>query len=252
MTSTDIYSFLSSKTHNPHYLKRYYNFILYCNIKNKNLSKDSYKENHHICPKAKDLFPEYKNLKKYPWNNSILTGRQHFIAHWLLWKTFPSSTMSTAFTLMNRKCKGKNKLKISSKSYQKLKEDYSIINSKSQIGKKWDTSKPHFNIGRKASKETKEAMSNSRRSRPRKPHTAETVKNISNALKKRCNSNNYIHPKGMLDKSHSTETKLKISKSHKGRVWWNNGITTCMSKTCPGPNWKKGRKLYDCDLYDNL
>ena len=88
MTSNDIYSILSSKSHNPHYLNRYYKFILLCTLANKNLSKSVYTENHHICPKAKDLFPKYTNLKIFPWNSIKLTRRQHILSHYLLAKSY--------------------------------------------------------------------------------------------------------------------------------------------------------------------
>src|ERR1035437_6486782 len=51
MTSIYIYSLLSSKSHNPHYLNRYWNFIQYCQMSN--LSKEflEHTEKHHILPK---------------------------------------------------------------------------------------------------------------------------------------------------------------------------------------------------------
>ena len=88
MTSHDIYTTLTSKSHNPHYLKRYYKFVLLCALANKNLSKGDYTENHHICPKAKDLFPEYTNLSLFPWNSIKLTRRQHILSHYLLAKSY--------------------------------------------------------------------------------------------------------------------------------------------------------------------
>lgn len=87
----DIYSILASKPHNPHYLNRYWKFIQSCQVANQNLSKDTYTEKHHICPKAKDLFPEYKDFKKNDWNKVVLTARQHIISHLLLWKTYGGS-----------------------------------------------------------------------------------------------------------------------------------------------------------------
>jgi len=86
MTSEDIYSILASKPHNPHYLKRYLKFIESCTH-----TDGEYTENHHICPKAKDLFPEYGSFRKYPWNKKKLTARQHIIAHIMLWKAYGGS-----------------------------------------------------------------------------------------------------------------------------------------------------------------
>lgn len=87
----DIYFILTSKPHNSHYLRRYYKFIINCREKNKSLDKNTYTEIHHICPKAKDLFPEYKNFKIFKWNEIKLTARQHIIAHLILWKTYGKS-----------------------------------------------------------------------------------------------------------------------------------------------------------------
>jgi hypothetical protein len=83
----DIYSILSSKPHNPHYLNRYITFIEKC--QQKNVGYEGYVERHHICPKADDMFPEYIDFRLHPWNCVVLTARQHFIAHIILWKTFP-------------------------------------------------------------------------------------------------------------------------------------------------------------------
>ncbi len=114
MTSIDIYSILSSKSLNSHYLNRYIKFIEYC-IKNNRLDLENV-EKHHICPKAKDLFSEYNSFKYNPWNIAILTRRQHYIAHWMLWKIYKGS-QSTAFFRM---CKGRIK---SSKVYENVRSD---------------------------------------------------------------------------------------------------------------------------------
>ena len=58
----DIYSILSSKPHNPHYLNRYITFIEQC--QQKNVDYHGYVENHHICQKADDMFPEYMIKKE--------------------------------------------------------------------------------------------------------------------------------------------------------------------------------------------
>lgn len=88
----NIYKILLSKKHNKHYLRRYYKFIVSCSIKNaENCTTLSGTEIHHICPKAKDLFPEYANLKQFPWNKIVLTYRQHYLAHYMLWKAYGGS-----------------------------------------------------------------------------------------------------------------------------------------------------------------
>lgn len=37
------------------------------------------------------------------------------------------------------------------------------------------------------------------------------------------------------------ETKVQMSKSHKGLLWWNNKIIETQSKECPGEDWVRGR-----------
>lgn len=97
----NIYEILATKPHNSHYLKRYINFIDLCLLKNKTLSKNEYTETHHICPKADDLFPEYKDLRINRWNSIKLTARQHIIAHIILWKTYGKSQYLAANYMVN-------------------------------------------------------------------------------------------------------------------------------------------------------
>ena len=117
----DIYSILASKPHNPHYLKRYVDFIEGCQKVNENYI--GYTEKHHICPKAKDLFPEYRSFKDHPWNCVVLTARQHFIAHLILCKCFyKSKSVWYSIKMMlnfNKEIIPKSKL------YEELKIKYS-------------------------------------------------------------------------------------------------------------------------------
>lgn len=106
MNSINIYQILSSKPHNPHYLKRYYKFILACSQANSLKSKEElgYTEKHHICPKAKDLFPEYESFSKFKWNISILTRPQHLVAHHILYKCFGGSMWFALDAMLNKGC----------------------------------------------------------------------------------------------------------------------------------------------------
>lgn len=115
MTSEDIYAILASKPHNPHYLNRYWKFIQ----SRPGVSEKI--ENHHICPKAKDLFPQYASFKTFPWNKVSLQMREHFIAHWLLWKAY-SGSQAQAFKLMCLRSEKK-----SSKIYQLVKLHHAKI-----------------------------------------------------------------------------------------------------------------------------
>lgn len=120
----NIYEILSTKPFNKHYLDRYIKFIKSCQVKNSNIV--GYTEKHHICPKAKDMFPEYKNIKKHNWNYVVLTARQHFIAHILLWKVYRNKSMTLSLYLMTKLNDGR----INSKTYEILKKERAAYISK--------------------------------------------------------------------------------------------------------------------------
>jgi hypothetical protein len=90
---------LASRPHNPHYLIKYINFITACQTKNNGYK--GYTEQHHICPKADDMFPEFTSFIGNPWNCAKLTPRQHYIAHLMLYKIYNNYTMQVAYELMN-------------------------------------------------------------------------------------------------------------------------------------------------------
>lgn len=135
MSSVDIYTILSSKPHNSHYLNRYWKFIQAFQYQKRLNGKTEY---HHICPKSTDLFPEYKSLKMHMWNGVYLTHRQHFIAHWLLAKAYGGKQIY-AFVAM---CNGQKTQyqqerynKIISKVYETMKKESSKIISSHTKGK---------------------------------------------------------------------------------------------------------------------
>ena len=101
----DIYNILLSRPHNKFYLDRYIKFINYCSKHNSEKSDKQlgYCENHHILPKAKDLFPEYKSFEQNPWNCVKLTTRQHFICHYFLYKCFGNSQCFAFLSMCKQK-----------------------------------------------------------------------------------------------------------------------------------------------------
>lgn len=114
----DIYTILQSIPHNPHFLKRYYNFILGCQKVNEG-KELGYTEKHHILPKS--LFPDYTNLVINNWNEAILTARQHYLSHWLLWKAY-GGLMAIAFHFMVHIESDNGYKRLPSKVYQMLRE----------------------------------------------------------------------------------------------------------------------------------
>jgi hypothetical protein len=219
MTSNDIYTILSSKPHNPHYLKRYMKFIGGCRIKNSyNLG---YTEGHHICPKAKDLFPEYTNKKIFPWNIVDLTTHQHIIAHVILWKTFGGSqSRAVELLLATRNIPTKYALI----EFIKLREDgakhrsISITGSKSIFnGASYSYIKEFEDVpegwvlqGQPKKTSTKNNMSSTRK----------TMKKISNGIYIKWILKTQDIPEGWsIGAPISTKSRLKISEKHKQPVW---------------------------------
>lgn len=145
MSSEIIYSSIISKSNKIHHILRYIKFIN--SLKNQPKQK-GLTEHHHILPKCKGMFPEYKSLYKNPWNGVHLTQRQHFIAHWMLHNIF-GDTQTRAFWLM---CKSRKR--IPSKLYESVKKEMSVmlseINKGNQRGKgyKMTEEQKQFNIER--------------------------------------------------------------------------------------------------------
>lgn len=109
-----LYEILASVTHNSHYLTKYITFISNCQRQNESYTE--YTEQHHICPRA--MFPEFVSFIEFPWNCAKLTLRQHYIAHLLLYKSYPSvdSQALAVYLMANTR-----DIKVNSKLYAKLK-----------------------------------------------------------------------------------------------------------------------------------
>jgi hypothetical protein len=119
---------LESKPHDKRQLERYIKFIEHCRESNdadRNIG-------HHICPRAAEMFKEYECFRKNPWNKILLTERQHFIAHLILWKVYRNVSMTFALNMM-RNFGG---VTVTSRLYEELREDVSSIIGKSNKGRK--------------------------------------------------------------------------------------------------------------------
>jgi hypothetical protein len=132
---------LQTKPNNQHHLNRYFNFIQWCQESNKLLDNGVSMEKHHICPKAKDLFPEYQNFNRNKWNRVDLTVRQHVLAHVMLWKAYGGSqALALDYMLDFYNSKYNINLKhrkipesIKVRYLAKVKEEYRLMT----IGKVW-------------------------------------------------------------------------------------------------------------------
>ena len=107
-------------------------------------TKDLYTERHHIIPRSLGGSNDKDNL-------ILLTGREHFIAHLILWKAFGGKA-AHAFSIMQTFSpdhQGKRYFKLTSRQFEQLRIDFAKSVSESKKGK------PPWNKGRKQTKEEK-------------------------------------------------------------------------------------------------
>ena len=99
---------------------------------NRNKNDGNYYENHHIIMKSMGGTNDHTNL-------ILLTAREHFLSHWLLWRIHKNSQTAFAFYAFVHFFKGKNhkkrKVILSSRGYQEARESFNIENSKIMTGK---------------------------------------------------------------------------------------------------------------------
>lgn len=125
------------------YLKIYNDLI---NDAKNNPKIEQYKESHHIIPKCLGGKKSKSNLVK-------LTARQHFIAHWLLYKIYKTSSLAHAWNCMSRVSVGQEKRLINSHGFKYARENRNKILSINSMGPK-----NHF-YGKKHKEETKLILS---------------------------------------------------------------------------------------------
>lgn len=187
---------------------------------------DGYSEKHHILPKSMGGTDARDNL-------IALTPRQHFVAHWMLWKAYGGS-MGRAFFMMSNFGKYG---KVNSRTYAMARADYSEQVSIQMTGKVMPPVSEETRqkmsqsaTGRKVSDATKAKISAFQKGRK---HDAEFSHKVSEAKKGKGNGRtgwqqsqetrnkigqaqvgalNHMH-----GKKHSMETRLKMAEAHRLR-----------------------------------
>ena len=91
--------------------KKHYDLLIESR-KNRSISDGEYYEKHHIIPKSMGGGNEPNNL-------IYLTAREHFIAHWLLWRIHKNEKMAFAFYALTHM--GQNQTIKSSRVYEECK-----------------------------------------------------------------------------------------------------------------------------------
>ena len=101
----------------------YCKIISYAKSQNRHKGDGNYYESHHILPKS--LFPLWKSRKS---NLVLLTAREHFFCHQLLYKIFPG--MEMAYALKAFTSRPNTDYKISSREYERIRSEYAKLCSK--------------------------------------------------------------------------------------------------------------------------
>jgi hypothetical protein len=156
-----------------------------------------YKERHHIVPKCMGGDNSKLNLVD-------LTAREHFIAHKLLCKIYPTNKgiQLALWAMVNwNSSKNQREYKVSSREYGRLRLEVIEIIRETQLNR---VHAPH-------STETKQKISNAHTG---KKKSKEHLENLSKSLK-----GNIAWNKGKTGvQKHSAETKEKMRLSHLGKT----------------------------------
>lgn len=111
--------------------ERVYNALI-CRAQSRLVLPDEYCERHHILPRAKGGTDDAFNI-------ITLTGREHFLAHWLLWKWHNDQASAAAFWWMSQQSKNHTRKRIT--SYQ-----FSIARKAASESKRGDRN-PMYGLG---------------------------------------------------------------------------------------------------------
>lgn len=217
---------LLTKTDNQYLVKRYIRFL--------ETFKSEYGDKHHILPKSKDMFPEYKNLTENFWNCAILDKRSHFVAHWMLARLFPNSSQSIAFYHMSNYNKKRNS-RLYAACFENHKETVRIANARPERNAKLSASL----TGRIVSEETKQKL--------RKPRDRAVIEKMIETKRSRTykvseerREKQRIAMTGKKKSPHTEIAKQNISQSKKGKKLFNNGVVQEYHFESPGSDWIEG------------
>ena len=156
-----------------------------------------YYEKHHIIPKSLGGDNTQDNL-------IFLTGKEHYVAHHLLYKIYKNKEMTRAFYLMSTR---KN-VKITASTYNLIKQQF----SKDQSSRMSGENNHYFN--RSLTQEHKDKISKGNKG-----------KRLGCVASDSTREKLSIAHRGKERTPCTDETKLKISESNKGNIPWNKNKT---------------------------
>ena len=232
---------------------KYYLIFIQQRRKRKPLVKVKYDgyEYHHIVPRC--YLP--KKFWKDKDNIILLTVREHFIAHLILWRTFRDSSCTQAFEYMTSR-KG-YKERLNSRQFSQLKAENKQFKKKRKRENFHHTEESkkkmsESHIGLSPSSETREKIRRSSLGRKLSEEAKLKIsqRNITEETRRKLSESAKKQKPTMLGKHHSEETKLKISQAHLGKRYTEESKAK-MSKAKKGRHWchdpltKENRMLFN-------
>ena len=185
------------------------------NAKSRGLNKkllEGYYEKHHIVPRCMKGTNDEDNLV-------LLTAREHYLCHWLLWKVNTNNkSLMNAYYMMTHCKSEKRNYKISSKQYAILRTECSLFKSQTQLGRKHDEASrlkrsiklmghKNFKENWICSEETKDLISKALKGKKK-----------SEECKKALSESRIGESNPFFGKTHTDEFKNMLSKKFKNRV----------------------------------
>ena len=217
------------------YKEKYYEII---NSGYKTKPENVYTEKHHIIPRSVCIL-----LDKSQENLVYLTAKNHFLAHYYIWKWYKDElhekkwarSMCYALTMMKRLLMKSNNIEKLSDLYDEVKREFSKVKSEEMKGNK----SPFYG---KQHSEAKKGEKNSN-----------FGKQMLDERKAKLSKNNGSHRQEVRDKISKTRIERRCGignknavggKGHKGLKWITNGI---IEKTIPiGENPPEGFRFGRC------
>ena len=184
------------------YYKHYNLLVQKAQQENRTKTKETYYEKHHIVPKSEGGSNTKENLV-------LLTAREHFIAHWLLYRDKPNSqSRAYAFWKMCTQHNPKqSRYTPSSRVYEEARLGFKEANSKTHKGKTLTEKHKKQISERRRGKATRTGIS----------HTEETKQRISEAKRGIASWNKGI-PRTADEKKAISEAKKGVENPKKWRA----------------------------------
>jgi len=191
-----------------------------------------YFEAHHIIPKSMGGEGSIKKISHLSHPNVVLlTAREHYVAHLLLWVIYKTREMAFAFRSMCITDRyGKRGYKVSSRMYEDLRTHISKVGVSDEVKerlRKHNTGKKmseeakekirQARLGKKLSPEAKEKLRIYRTGRKMPPEAIEKTRQ-ANLGRKRSPEHKEKVRQASLGKKHSPEYKEKMRQVHLGKT----------------------------------